>query len=292
MSEININNIIKDTIKYKNNNEIKENYFDILVRKISDVQYLPNKGISDFAKHSTKMVGNLFEDFCFLYFQYILEFDNVWKLCDVPKDILNYLNIKSKDYGVDLVAFKKNKYYAIQCKFRTPKINKKTYIEWSKLATFYALCNNSDNFYKHVIFTNVNGINLGNKEKNNKDKYMFYNKLSKITLFDLKKMLNIICNNKVNKEVPDTPENKTENKTENKIENKTENKSEDIIKIKTEEKTEEKTEDIIKIKTENKTKNNILTNIHNTKPKVNKNTTNDFIRNKRMEFYDKMFKKS
>ena len=131
----------------------------------------------------------MWECFCKLYLQKIKKYDHVWLLNEVPDDILEKLSLKKRDVGIDIIACKKNKYSAVQCKFKTPRQGTVpgtwipyNCVNWKELSTFYALCNSTNNnkWEQHIVMTNTKYVrHMGNKTK--KDKSMCYGTFSKLS---------------------------------------------------------------------------------------------------------------
>jgi len=114
---------------------------------------------------STKVKGDIFEHFAYLYFSKVKKYET-WFLKDLPKDLRERLGLKKVDLGIDLVARNKDRYYAIQVKYRKPnKYKRKTVLGWKQLSTFYGLvsktgpdCNDQSTWRKHIVFTNADYI--------------------------------------------------------------------------------------------------------------------------------------
>ena len=75
--------------------------------------------------------------------------------------------LKSSDLGIDLVARNtKGEFYAIQAKYRKKGYKLKTGISWKTLSTFYALCNRTGPYKRHIIITNADYVrHIGHKTK-------------------------------------------------------------------------------------------------------------------------------
>lgn len=82
---------------------------------------------------------------------------NIWLYNEIPLVISKYLNIPEKDKGIDLVLnTKDNKYFAVQCKFRSNKNDK---INWGNLGTFVGMTFGvSDKFDGAIYATNIYDI--------------------------------------------------------------------------------------------------------------------------------------
>jgi predicted helicase len=105
----------------------KMNTFDDFHEKINNLE--------------AKQKGDLFEELTQYIFKYHPNYrlftKEIWLLNEVPLNILKKLNMPIKDMGIDLILVDNhNKFYAIQCKFRT---NVDEIIPWSELSTFYGL---------------------------------------------------------------------------------------------------------------------------------------------------------
>jgi len=88
-----------------------------------------------------KQKGDLFEELTYYIFKYHYmyqnETKNVWLWKDMPLILKNKLNLPNTDQGIDLIMESTdNKYYGIQCKYRT---NKDEVIGWNELGTFVGL---------------------------------------------------------------------------------------------------------------------------------------------------------
>jgi hypothetical protein len=116
------------------------NIFDRFIEKCKYYYEQPAHSISEIKlKQNTKVKGDIFEHFCYLYFTYV----KGWKtyfLTDIPQDLRNNLGLNGIDLGIDLIAVcpKGNK-YCIQAKYRKFNQKKKTVLGWKTLSTFYAL---------------------------------------------------------------------------------------------------------------------------------------------------------
>lgn len=103
-----------------------------------------------------KHKGNMFEIFSYYLFKFHpnYDFDNLYMYDCIPIEIKNKLGLPDIDKGVDILASSKEKYYVIQCKFRS---NKKIIINWSNLATYLAsgFVTNVD---KCILITNGNEV--------------------------------------------------------------------------------------------------------------------------------------
>jgi len=129
----------------------------------------------EYGARATKIKGDWFEALCILYLELECGYDKVWLWKDVPNDIKKELNLKGRDNGIDLIAYKvmksENKeekiaYVAIQCKYRKRSLEshksilipdkssssfgakKRIHIAtnslpWKDVSTFYALCSQS-----------------------------------------------------------------------------------------------------------------------------------------------------
>jgi len=108
-------------------------------------------------RDNKKVRGDIFEDFCVLYLIKIKKYNNVWRLPDVPADVLAQLGMKRQDFGIDIIAEKDGMYSAIQCKYKK-QTGKSNSITWKALSTFYALCLRCGPFNKYIVMTNANTV--------------------------------------------------------------------------------------------------------------------------------------
>jgi predicted helicase len=106
-------------------------------------------------RDNKKIRGDIFEDFTVLFLKHARDFQEVWRLGDVPDNVLDKLGLKrNQDMGVDIVAKKDNKYYAVQCKYKKHTSFKKNILTWKQLSTFYALCLRTGPWEKYIVVTN------------------------------------------------------------------------------------------------------------------------------------------
>lgn len=163
------NNIIIDFIA-KHIDVNNKNKFDLLMQDIEN--YIEGETAHNMAQlketaNNKRKKGDLFECFCYLYLQKVLEHDEVWFYKDFPKELKNQFHLPKNDFGIDIISKKGSGYYAIQCKYRKPK-DKTQVISWKSLSTFYAMVVKSGPWIKHITMTNVNGCrHIG--EKTEKD---------------------------------------------------------------------------------------------------------------------------
>lgn len=134
-----------------------------------------------------KNTGNIFEYFCKLYLQQVLQYDKVWLLCEVPDDIRKKLSIGTKDMGIDIIAIKEQDTYAIQCKYRK-RIKKKTGINWKDLSTFYALVSKTGPYTCNIIMTNADYISRIGKKQNN-ELLLSFTKFEQMNIEDWRKFI-------------------------------------------------------------------------------------------------------
>lgn len=120
-------------------------------------------------RDNKKIRGDIFEDFTVLFLKHARNFDEVWRLGDVPEEILDKLGLKrNQDMGIDIVAKKSGKYYAVQCKYKKHTSFKKNILTWKHLSTFYALCLRTGPWEKYIVVTNCEYTRHAGK-KNEKD---------------------------------------------------------------------------------------------------------------------------
>lgn len=105
-------------------------------------------------RDNKKVRGDLFEEFCVQYLKHARGFTNVWRLEDVPVEILETLGMGRRDMGIDLVAEKDGKYAAVQCKYKTWRTHTVPIVTWKAVSTFYALCMRTGPWDKYIVMTN------------------------------------------------------------------------------------------------------------------------------------------
>jgi hypothetical protein len=105
-------------------------------------------------RDNKKVRGDVFEEFCVLYLKHVRKFENVWRLENVPDELLAKLSLKRPDVGIDIIAESGGKYYAVQCKYKKHVSAKKNVVTWKALSTFYALCMRTGPWEKYIVMTN------------------------------------------------------------------------------------------------------------------------------------------
>jgi len=167
----------------------EQNRFDLLMQDIENYIDGPMAHTMSQLKekaNNKKKKGDLFESFCYLYLQKVLEHDQVWFYKDIPKELKDQFHLPKTDFGIDLVSRKGDGYYAIQCKYRRPQ-ERMQLISWQSLSTFYAMVTKSGPWVKHITMTNTNGCrHIG--EKTDKDWSICIGTFRKIDHFDWLKM--------------------------------------------------------------------------------------------------------
>jgi hypothetical protein len=131
-----------------------QNLFDEFIKECQVWYSQPAHTLQEMRTRDNKKVrGDIFEDFCSLYLKEVKGYQDVWLLEDVPEDILNQLSLKRRDMGIDIIVRNNGEWYAVQCKYKTPQ-GKKSYITWSALSTFYAMCLRTGPWAKYIVMTN------------------------------------------------------------------------------------------------------------------------------------------
>ena len=116
-------------------------------------------------RDNKKIRGDVFEEFSVLYLRHVRGYTRVWRLADVPEDILTTLGLKRPDMGIDLICEKNGKYSAVQCKYKKHTTYKsKTIVSWKQLSTFYALCMRTGPWESYIVMTNCDYVrHMGKK---------------------------------------------------------------------------------------------------------------------------------
>lgn len=116
-------------------------------------------------RDNKKIRGDVFEDFCVLYLKHVRGYPTVWRLADVPSDVLETLSLKRQDFGIDILCERDGKYTAVQCKYKKHTGYKsKTIVTWKQLSTFYALCMRTGPWEKFIVMTNCDYVrHMGKK---------------------------------------------------------------------------------------------------------------------------------
>jgi len=141
------------------------NLFDEFVLECQKWYSLPAHSLVEMRKRDNKKIrGDIFEEFCVLYLKHIKNYDQVWRLEDVPEEILLKLSLKRRDMGIDIICENNNIFTAVQCKYKKHTSARKHSVSWKELSTFYALCLRSGPWDKYIVMTNCEYANhMGKK---------------------------------------------------------------------------------------------------------------------------------
>jgi len=159
-----IRELIAKNMQTENNSTT--NKFDFLMQDIE--KYIEGVTAHNMAElkekaNNKKKKGDLFEAFCFLYLEIVLNHEEVWFYKDFPKELKDKFHLTKNDFGIDLLSKKGDHYYAIQCKYKKPQ-DKVQIVSWRALSTFYAMVVKTGPWLKHITMTNVNGCkHIGKK---------------------------------------------------------------------------------------------------------------------------------
>ena len=131
------------------------NLFDEFIKECQVWYSQPAHTLQEMRPRDNKKIrGDIFEDFCAVYLKEVKGYEEVWLLEDVPEDILVKLSLKRRDMGIDIIVKHNEEWFAVQCKYKTPSPGKKSYITWSALSTFYAMCLRTGPWAKYIVMTN------------------------------------------------------------------------------------------------------------------------------------------
>jgi predicted helicase len=138
------------------------NLFDEFINECAKWYSQPAHTLTEMRTRDNKKIrGDIFEDFCVLYLKNIKKYQEVWRLEDVPDEILLLLALKRRDMGIDIIVKHNDSYFAVQCKYKKHSNTRKNSVSWKSLSTFYALClrtgkeqNGKREWSKYIVMTN------------------------------------------------------------------------------------------------------------------------------------------
>ena len=131
------------------------NLFDEFIKECQRWYSQPAHTFTEMRTRDNKKIrGDIFEDFCVLYLKEVRGYQDVWLLEDLPEDLLTSLSLKRRDMGIDIIVRHNQEWFAVQCKYKTPQENKKSYVTWASLSTFYAMCLRTGPWAKYIVMTN------------------------------------------------------------------------------------------------------------------------------------------
>jgi predicted helicase len=143
-----------------------KNLFDTFQEECQKWYEAPAHSLVEMRSRDNKKIrGDVFENFCVLFLKYAKGYEKVWRLADVPEDVLATLGLKRRDMGIDIIAEKNSKYTAVQCKYKKhTTVKPKNVLSWKALSTFFALCLQSGPWEKHIVMTNCDYVRHAGKK--------------------------------------------------------------------------------------------------------------------------------
>lgn len=167
-----------------------QNIFESIMDRVKLHYEKPCNDIASFSRRTTKNKGDVFEIFCQMYLISLDFYDHVWLLHETPKDIKDKLGLKNQDVGIDIVCQRKDKFYAVQVKYRKkPKHKLVNVLTWKQLSTFYALCARTGPFEKQIVMTNCDYVRHQGKGKNDSDYTIAYKRFANTKRKQWEKMI-------------------------------------------------------------------------------------------------------
>ena len=165
------------------------NLFDEFISECQQTLDKPATTMLELRNRANKKIkGDKFEVFCVYYLYEVYGLENVWRLEDVPEQVLLNLGMKRRDMGIDIIGEKGGKYYAIQCKYKKYR-DKKNVLTWKELSTFYALCLKTGPWERYVVMTNCDYTRQAVKTE--KDLIICKKRLQGITKEEWLRMCNV-----------------------------------------------------------------------------------------------------
>jgi predicted helicase len=163
------------------------NLFDEFIIECQKWYSQPAHSLVEMRKRDNKKIrGDIFEEFCVLYLKHIKSYSQVWRLPDVPEEILLQLSLKRRDMGIDILCENNGIYTAVQCKYK----KRGSAVTWKELSTFYALCLRTGPWQKYIVMTNCQFVtHMG--QKTEKDLSICSGTFRNITSEDWIKMCNV-----------------------------------------------------------------------------------------------------
>ena len=287
----------------------KNNIFDSFLSECQNYYDRPVSTISELKQRkSTKLKGDIFENFCKIYFQKVMNYTDVWLLKEVPIKILQQLSLKRQDFGIDIIARHNGQYYAIQCKYKKRNPYKKySVVGWKELSTFFSLCYRTGPWVKYIVITNCDYTRHMGK-KTHMDKSICLKTLRNISFDQWLVMINNHGNclgsvssvqsyNQTNTDIDTDTDTESNNDTESDNTESDDTESDDTESDDTESNTDRKTDNDTKYKSDtgeyNKSANNPkicgkkITNKKEQNKIVGNKIDIEKIREARLKYFDK-----
>ena len=163
------------------------NLFDEFILECQKWYSQPAHSLVEMRKRDNKKIrGDIFEEFSVLYLKHVKSYEQVWRLPDVPEEILLKLSLKRRDMGIDILCENNGMYTAVQCKYK----KRGSAVTWKELSTFYALCLRTGPWQKYIVMTNCKFVTHMGK-KTEKDLSICSGTFRGITSEDWIKMCNV-----------------------------------------------------------------------------------------------------
>jgi HJR/Mrr/RecB family endonuclease len=137
-----------------------QNVFDTLTFLIGTARHKPAHTLQELKDKNTKLVGDLWEEFCKMYL--IQKGFNAKFIHELSLEERQILKLNKQDVGIDIIAYKDNLVFAVQCKYRSKTVDKMKRtvhrVSWRDVSTFIALCTTTGPYAQHIIMTNADYV--------------------------------------------------------------------------------------------------------------------------------------
>ena len=142
----------------------EDNIFDKISINFQSFYDRSCSNMTQLKKRSKNESGFIWEHFCLMYLK-AKGYGECWLLADTPKEILDKLNLRRRDMGIDIIIKHKNGFFAVQAKWRSNRRkSSKIALTWNKLSTFYALCARTGPWLKYIVITNCDYVRREGKK--------------------------------------------------------------------------------------------------------------------------------
>lgn len=135
------------------------NFMDVFLEQLAQYHDRKAHNLQEIQVRET----NIFEEFSKFYLQKKMNISNVWLLKEIPDEILEHLNLKRQDVGIDIIGLDdEGNFYACQAKYKNRSTNTKyktkISVTWKEVSTFFSLVARTGPYKKYIIITTADYV--------------------------------------------------------------------------------------------------------------------------------------
>ncbi len=159
---MNSRDILRTLVTSSTSTPCENTFMNEFLEQLAQYQY-HDKQVHNLQEMNYFEQNNIFEEFSKFYLQKKLNISNVWLLKEIPEEILEHLNLKRQDVGIDIVGLdNEGKFYACRAKYKDRSINTKYKtkipVTRKEVSTFFSLVARTGPYKKYIIITTADYV--------------------------------------------------------------------------------------------------------------------------------------